>query len=70
MYIILAPISIPRLEKRFGSMKSLEIIFATWPILTFTIPLAQYAAGHARVAMFFVLWVQLVLKCIGNFAWP
>jgi len=70
IYICVAPWCIPALTKRFGSIRTLLIIFAAWPLATFTIPLAQYMAGHARPVMFVVLLGQLAMKCFGNFAWP
>ena len=70
IYICIAPIFVPRLQARFGLIRSLGFIFAVWPVLVLTIPLAQFFAGHARAVMYVTLLFQLGLKSLGNFAWP
>lgn len=69
-YVCSTPFVLPYLQARFGSIRTLSLIFACWPIVALMIPLAQKAADGARPIMWLVLTVQIGLKSFATCAWP
>ena len=63
------PIFLPRMQKKFGPTKALFIILSMWPIISLMMPMSQWAAVHARWAMWGVLLMQLTLRAVGAFGW-
>ncbi|RSH91750.1 hypothetical protein EHS25_009119 [Saitozyma podzolica] len=69
-YVCSTPFVLPYLQARFGSIRTLSLIFACWPVIALMIPLAQKAADGARPIMWLVLTVQIGLKSFATCAWP
>ncbi|KAK4689855.1 hypothetical protein P7C73_g227, partial [Tremellales sp. Uapishka_1] len=70
MYIILSPTVLPPLQKRYGPVTLLKAVLLAWPVLAFSLPFAQLAAGSARWLLWILLVCQLFFKNIGTFVWP
>jgi hypothetical protein len=69
-YVCSTPFVLPYLQSRFGSIRTLSLIFACWPVVALMIPPAQKAADGARPIMWLVLTVQIGLKSFATCAWP
>lgn len=68
--VILTPVALPWVQRRYGLRNSLIIFMACWPTLALLMPVGQWAAVHHRGFMWIVIFLQQIFKCFGIFAMP
>ena len=70
IYIFVSPYALPRLQRRYGAVKTLRMCCFIYPVIAFLMPLLTFLARTARPLMWMVLFVYLCLKCVAGLAWP
>ena len=70
IYIFLSPYALPRLQKRYGAVRTLRICCTIYPIIALLMPLMSYTARNARPLMWILLGIYMALKCVAGLAWP
>ena len=70
IYIFLSPYALPRLQKRYGAVKTLRICCMIYPIIALMMPLMSVTARTARPLMWIILGGYMSLRCVAGMAWP
>ena len=70
MYILLAPLTLPKLQKRIGAVRCLRIACWVYPVLSFLMPCVTYFARTSRPLMWVGVLMYMSFKCLSAFAWP
>ncbi|ORX40689.1 major facilitator superfamily domain-containing protein [Kockovaella imperatae] len=70
IYIFTSPYLLPRLQKRYGAVKTLRVCCLIYVLIALMMPLLSFLAGTARPLMWFMLFCYQTLRCVAGLAWP
>lgn len=70
LYIITTPLTLPWMKARFGTNRTLVVVFSACVALALSIPMLQFFAVNARWAMWATLGASTLFRNFMSVAWP